>query len=190
MSISNDIILTCDDENRRAGFKRLFAIDQTQITDFTAGALQDYNAVTVVTAATDFFQEIQFDEFGCSYAGESSKENGSSTIEHTVEAVIPKMEKVKGLVIQELFTSCRLILVAETFISTGSFNQAFVIGFDEILGSTAALTAAVNGAIEAELAGQNAYTVSMKGMGAEVIREFVGAIPTSALGATTEDFGS
>ena len=112
MSISNDIILTCDDENRRAGFKRLFAIDQTQITDFTAGTLQDYTAVTVVTAATDFFQEIQFDEFGCSYAGESSKENGSSTIEHTVEAVIPKMEKVKGLVIQELFTSCRLILVA------------------------------------------------------------------------------
>lgn len=190
MAISSDIIVTCEDENRRGGIKRLFVIDQTQVTDFTAGALQDYVAVTVDDVLLDFFQEIQFDEFGCSYTAEASKENGSSTREYTIEALIPKLDKTKALILQELFTSCKLIVIAETFISTGAENQAFVIGFDEILGSSAALTAAVGSTLEAELSGQNAYTLTMTGMGAEVEREFVGNIPTSASGATSEDFGA
>lgn len=188
MAISSDIIVTCDDENRRGGIKRLFVIDQTQVADFTAGALQDYVGVTVNTPASDFFQEIQFDEFGCSYTAEASKENGSSTREYTIEAVIPKLDKVKALVLQELFTSCKLIVIAETFISTGNDNQAFVIGFDEILGASAALTAAVGSTVEAELSGQNAYTLTMTGKGAEVEREFIGAIPIPGPG--TVDFGA
>ena len=40
--LSNDILITCDDENRRGGIKRLFVINRENVTSFTAGSSHDY----------------------------------------------------------------------------------------------------------------------------------------------------
>ena len=56
--LSNDILVTCDDENRRGGIKRIFVINRENVTSFTAGALQDYTAVTL-DATSDVFYEIE-----------------------------------------------------------------------------------------------------------------------------------
>jgi len=185
--LSNDILVTCTDENRRGGIKRIFVSNRENITSFTAGALQDYTAVTM-DATSDVFFEIQIDDEGASYVAEGSRENGSSMQEHTVEARIPKLDKTKALALQELFTSCRVTAVIETYISTGTYNQAFIVGWDEILLSDAALNANVTTTLEAELQGQNAYTLTMVGKSGELAREYVGDIDSNASG--TVSFGS
>lgn len=185
--LSSDILVTCSDWNRRGGIKRIFVANRENITSFTAGSVQDYTAVTM-DATSDVFFEIQVDDEGASYVGESSVENGSSMVSHTIEARIPKLDKAKAFTLQALFTSCKVVAIIETYISTGSYNQAFVVGYDEIMGEDAALMAAVSATIEAELQGQNAYTLTMTGKGAEVVREYVGAISTNASG--TVNFGS
>ena len=154
--LSNDILVTCDDENRRGGIKRIFVINRENVTSFTAGALQDYTAVTL-DATSDVFYEIETMDEGGSLTGESSRENGSSMVEYSVEASIPKLDKTKALALQQLFTSCKVIAIVETYISTGTYNQAFVVGYDEILTTDAALECAVSTVLEAELQGQNAY---------------------------------
>ena len=63
--LANDILVTCTDENRRGGIKRIFAINRENVTSFTAGALQDYTAVTL-DSTSDVFYEIQVDDEGAS----------------------------------------------------------------------------------------------------------------------------
>lgn len=185
--LSSDILVDCESENRRGGIKRIFVANRENITSFTAGALQDYTSVTM-DATSDVFFEIQIDDEGGSMIAEGSRENGSSLQEHTVEAMIPKLDKTKAFTLQALFTSCKVVAIVETYISTGSYNQAFVVGYDEILGSDAALRASVTTTLEAELQGQNAYTLTMSGKSGEIAREFVGSISTNASG--TVNFGS
>lgn len=182
--LANDILVDCDSENRRGGIKRIFVSNRENITSFTAGSLQDYTAVTM-DATSDVFFEIQIDDQGGSIVGESSKENGSSMIDYTVEARIPKLDKTKAFSLQALFTSCKVVAIVETYTSTGSDNQAFVVGYDEILKADAALNCAVSTTLEAELQGQNAYTLIMNGMSAELNREFVGSISTNASGSVS-----
>lgn len=185
--LANDILVDCNSENRRGGIKRIFVANRENITSFTAGSVQDYTTVTM-DATSDVFFEIQIDDQGGSITGESSTENGSSMIDYTVEAIIPKLDKTKAFALQALFTSCKVVAIVETYISTGTYNQAFVVGYDEILGSDAALRCAVSTTLEAELQGQNAYTLTMNGMSAELNREYVGSITTNASG--TVNFGS
>lgn len=185
--LANDILVTCTDENRRGGIKRIFVANRENISSFTAGSVQDYTSVTM-DATSDVFFEIQIDDEGGSITGESSKENGSSMVEYTIEARIPKLDKTKAFALQALFTSCKVVAVVETYISTGTYNQAFVVGWDELLGRDAALNCAVSTTLEAELQGQNAYTLTMNGKSGELNREFVGSISSNASG--TVNFGS
>jgi hypothetical protein len=179
--ISTDILVTCADENRRGGIKRIFVASRSNVTSFTAGALQDYTAVTM-DATSDVWYEIQVMDEGASIAGEPSKENGSSMVEYVIEASIPKLDKTKAFALQALFTSCKMVAIVETYINTGTYNQAFVVGYDEILGKDAALECAVGTTLEAELQGQNAYTLTMTGSSAEQLREFVGSFTSNASG--------
>ena len=100
----------------------------------------------------------------------------------------PRIDKAKAKTLQELFTSCKLICLVETYISTGTYNQSFIVGYDEILGSDAALRANITTILEAELQGQNAYMVTMTGKSGEIAREYVGDIDTNSSG--TVSFGS
>jgi len=186
--LSNDILLTCDDENRRGGIKRIFVINRENVTSFTAGGTDhDYTAVTL-DATSDVWFEIQIDDESGSMIAEGSRENGSSLQEHTVEALAPRIEKVKAKTLQDLFTSCKIIVIVETYVSSGTYNKAFVVGYDELLGSDAALRANITTTLEAELQGQNAYTISMTGKSGEIAREYVGDIETNSSG--TVSFGS
>jgi hypothetical protein len=185
--LSLDILVDCDSENRRGGIKRIFVSNRENITSFTAGVLQDYTAVTM-DSSTDVFFEVQTDDQGASYNAEGSIENGSSMQEHTLEARVPKLDKTKAFALQQLFTSCKVVVVFETYTSTGTYNQAFVVGYDELLGTDAALRANVTTTLEESLQGLNAYILTMSGMGGEVAREFVGTIDSNLSG--TVNFGS
>ena len=185
--ISNDILVTCDDENRRGGIKRIFAINRENVVSFTAGAGHEYTSVTL-SATSDVFYEIQIDEETGSMINEGSRENGSSLFDNVLEAMLPRLDKAKAQTLQSYFTSCKIIFIVETYISTGSNNQAFVVGYNEILKGDAAMRVNVTETLEAELQGQNAYMITANGRSAETKREYFGTIDTNSSGTVT--FGS
>ena len=167
----NDILLSCTDYNRRGGIKSIYVANTTTITDFTADTTaHSYSAVTMDTTADKWF-EIETDDEGASYEGTGTIKNSSSIQEVNIECRIPKLDRVKAKSIQELFNSCKVVVIFETY--TG---QGFVRGWDEFLGSDAGLRVAVTENLEAELQGNNQYTLTFSGKSGEIAREYIGSI--------------
>jgi len=179
-SLTADLIVACSDENRRGGIKSIYVADRTTVESFTAGAGHDYTAVTMVTPASDEFYELQFDFEGGGYVGEGSIENGSNLVDYTLTVNIPKMEKVKAQRVQEMWAGCKCIAVVTTY-----NGNAFVIGYDEVLGTDAAGRVSITENIEAELGGLNGYTLTITGKHAETLREYAGTLPYDIAGVGT-----
>lgn len=187
-NIDEDILITCADENRRGGIKRVFLANADKIASFTAhGSNHSYTAVTMDSTADEWF-EVQGEFEKKVLTGEGSIENGSSVSTNTLTIHVPKIEKVKGNAIQELFNSCKVVAIVETYTDTGTYKQALVIGYDDILGLDAGLRMSVNQSVEGELQGLNGYDLTFTGKSAEVFREFVGAITSNSSGNVS--FGS
>ena len=186
--ITTDILLACNDENRRGGIKRVFVINKDDITSFTASTdNHSYTAVTLSSTDDKFF-EIEGELETKSYSSEGSRENGSISYETSLEVFAPKMEKVKAKGINSYVESCGLVVVFETYNKETNDNKAFVLGYDEIMGVDASVDAIANEVLEAEVQGQNGYTVTFAGKQAQPVREFVGSIETNSSG--TVSFGS
>lgn len=173
--LTNNIVLTCDDENRRGGIRKMWLANKTNIDSFTAGVgVHTYTAVTMDTTA-DLFYEVQAEFETTSYTSEGSIENGSALKATTVTARLPKLEKTKALAIQQLFESCKVVMIMSDYNS-----KAFVIGYDEFLKLDGALKVNVTEGLEEGLQGNNGYTLTFTGKAAEVAREYTGTISVSS----------
>jgi hypothetical protein len=186
--ITTDILYSCNDENRRGGIKRVFVINKDDVVSFTAsGSDHSYTAVTLSTT-DDKFYEIEGELESKLYSSEGSRENGSISYETSLEVFSPRMDKLKASGINAYVESCGLVVIFETYNKETSENKAFVLGYDEIMESDASVDAIANEVLEAELQGQNGYTVTFAGKQAQLLREFVGSIETNSSG--TVSFGS
>lgn len=179
--ISTDILINCNDENRRAGIKSVYVINKDDITSFTASTVATEHAYTAVTLSTtnDVFYEIEGELETKTYSSEGSRENGSTAYETSLEVFSPRMEKLKASGINAYVQSCGLVVIFETYTKESTENKAFVLGWDEIMGEDAHVDAIANEILEAEIQGQNGYTVTFSGKQAELLREFVGTIETN-----------
>ena len=109
--ISTDILISCNDENRRGGIKRVFVINKDDVTSFTASTdNHSYTAVTLSTTDDKFF-EIEGELETKLYSSEGSRENGSISYETSLEVFSPKMEKVKAKGINSYVESCGLVVI-------------------------------------------------------------------------------
>jgi hypothetical protein len=188
--LQNDVLVDCNSNNRNGGIKRIFVSNRENIDTFTAGSVNDYTSVTM-DATSDVWFEVQIDDKAGSIISEPTNENGSTMNANTVEATIPKLDKTKAFALQQLVDSCKVIAIVETYNSTGTYNQAFVVGYDEVLKKDAALMCLVAQTLETGLQGQNAYTLTMEGESKELIREYVGTIVAYDGGSNTiVNFGS
>lgn len=173
--ITSSIIISCDDENRKGGIRKLWIANKTAITSLTASVTNhSYSAITMA-ATNDYFYEVQavFETKG--FTSEGSIENGSNMKMVSLEIKIPKLEKVKGYTIQDLFDSCKVVVVFSDY-----NGQAFVLGYDEVLKLDASVICKVSEEIGAELQGFNGYTLTFEGKTAEMLREYTGTITTSS----------
>jgi len=182
-----DLLLTCDDKNRRGGIKKIYYQDITNITSFTVGADHEYSAVTMDTTADDWFelegtiQEKVFDS-------ESSNENGSGVFDNTLEVLVPKLEEVKAEVLQSMVESCEIVFIIEFYNKTaGDNNIGMVLGWDELLEEDAGMSVNVNATSGRTLQDPNGYTMIANGQSAETPRIFSGTI-TLAQDSSTRDF--
>ena len=180
MEISTDILLACADENRRGGIKRVFVINKDDIDTFTVSTDPEHAYTAVTLADTDaVWYEIEGELETKSFSSEGSRENGSIAYENTLEVFSPRMEKTKAYGINQYIQSCGLVVIFETYNKETSENKAFVLGYDEIMGLDAHVDAIANEVLEAEVQGQNGYTVTFANTGAELKYEFVGSIESN-----------
>lgn len=172
MLITSGIIKTCYDENRRGGVKDLYVANTQQITSFTPDATDhEYTAVTMDGSAQ--WYKFEFERGEAEFSWEDSNENGSSQVTATVEAFIPKMEKVKAAALEALRNSCALVVIVRDF----NLN-AWLVGWDEFLEDQAEIKAVVNGGSGRLLTDPNRFILQLTGTQTELPRAFTGSIPT------------
>ena len=177
MALSTGLSIGCTDENRRGGIKTLWITERDNIAaaGFTAGTDHDYSAVSLTSTAVKFYK-FDFDAFTGDFNAEASAENGSKVLAIAGDFKVPKQEKVKANILQELFNTCKVIAIAE------DYNQKFfVYGYDEFLEETAALTVTVGAVTGKALQDENGYTIAFEGQMAELPREFTGDTTDSAI---------
>jgi len=186
--ISTDVLINCNDENRRGGIKRVFVINKDDIQSFTVSTDPEHAYTAVVLEDTDaVWYEIEGELQTKSFSSEGSRENGSIAYENTLEVFSPRMEKVKAYGLNQYIQSCGLVVIFETYNKETTENKAFVLGYDEIMGVDAHVDAIANEVLEAEVQGQNGYTATFAGTGAELKYEFVGSIVANS---GTVNFGA
>ena len=183
MGISDDLTIGCSKQDR-ASLARLFVIAKCDITNFTAGSLQDFTAVTLTTTAKVWFR---YDgEFKTkSLAMEGTNDNGTATFITTLEFKVRGMDKTVGKRAQDLVDEGKAVFIVETANSSGTDKIAFVVGWDNIIFGDAAGIPNVSGVVEGELAGDNSFTIQSVSEHAEVLREFVGTIDTNTDGVVS-----
>ena len=116
MGISNDLILACNAQNR-AALARIFVIETCDITSFTAGALQDFTAVTLDSTDAKWY-EYEGEFKTKSLNSEGTNENGTATFTNTVEFKIHGLDRTKGKRLQELIDSREITAIVEGIISS------------------------------------------------------------------------
>lgn len=168
MALTTGYSIACSDENRRGGIKTLWITERDNITSFTAGSDHEYSAVTLDSTAVKFYK-FDFETFTGDFNLEPSSENGSKVQAVSGGFLVPKIEKVKAKILQELFNTCKVVCIAEHY-----NNKFFVYGFDEFMGSDAALDVTVGSGTGKGLQDPNTYTIEFSGTMAELEREFTG----------------
>ena len=187
MGLSNDLTIACT-ETSRASIKRIFLSPSCDITSMTAsGSDMSFTAITMDSTANVWYEyEAEFETKDLNIEG--AAENGTATFTNTVNFKVLGLDKTKLQRLQDIVDSRKVTAIVETANSSGTYNKAFVVGWDSILEKDAYATANVNAVIEANLDGDNSATVTLTAKHAELIREIVGTIETNASG--TVNFGS
>jgi hypothetical protein len=186
MGLSTALTISCNETNR-ASIKRIFLAPTCDITSMTvSGSDMSFTAVTMDSTAVVFYEyEAEFETKDLN--GEGAAENGTATFTNTVNFKVLGLDKVKMQNLQDIIDSRKITAVVETANSSGTYNKAFVVGWDSILEKDAYANANVNLVIEAGLDGDNSATVTLTAKHAELVRELVGTIEAST---GTVNFGS
>jgi hypothetical protein len=186
MGLSTDLLLACNETNRAGGL-RIYVAATCGITSMTAGALQDFVSIAMDTTADVFYRfDAEFETKGINVEG--AGENGTPTFTNVVEFKFLGLDKTKLKRLQDLIDERKVTVVFETANSTGTYKRAFVIGWDNIIGSDAGANPNANLVIEPAIDGENSATVILTAKHAELMRELVGTIETNSDG--TVSFGS
>lgn len=177
--LDSGYVLTCDDESTIGGVRRLFLINRDKVQSFTVGSTAEHSYTQVDVASTadpeSQWHEFEFLDNTLNATFENSLEDsGTNFVRYSITGFIPRQEKDKAARLQRAIKSCKLVAVVEN-----NQGEAFVYGFDEKLKAHAALRAATNGEIGADLADRNGYEFRLEGRGADIPRQFIGDIVTS-----------
>lgn len=186
MALNTDLTLACNEANR-AALTNIYLAEACGITSFTAsGSNMSFTAVAMDSTADVFYKyEAEFETKELNIEG--ANENGTPTFTNTVTAKFLGIDKTKLQRLMDIINSKRIVAVVESTNKVGTYNRAFIVGWDSIIGINAAARPNVSGTIAAALDGDNSLTLTLTAKHAELIREFVGTINLSS---GTAQFGS
>lgn len=177
--LTGELLVDCVN-TARAGISRIFVACACSIDSFTASNTDwSFTAVTMDTTA-DLFYEYQGEVEQKSFNAEGAlnETGGTPSFTNTVEIKFIGMNKTNLKRLQDLVDSRKVTVIMETPNSSGAYNRAFVVGWDNLLKVDAAARPNAKAVIEGATDGENSATIILTAKHAEFIREFVGTIQT------------
>lgn len=175
-SITTNLAIGCQDETANAGFSKIFLKADKEVVSVAFGTAPAHTVTGVTLIA-----EAKFIEFNGRFAtkslnSEATKENGGVMYTHTIEFFVPKIDKVKAAVLQQLHAVRGFVAIVSGYEVAGANKQGLFFGFDKKIGADAFLKGSASQILEATIDGQNGYMVTLVGMATELTREFIGTI--------------
>lgn len=176
MAISADITQACND-SFRAGLQELYITEVCNITAAAASASDHSFTATSpaypITTSGDWYKL----EPARDMSDWNAEPGEKGSVQITVNCTFEGNEKSKLKKIQDIVNARKVAIIAVTNESAGATPRAHILGYDNIMGNNAYLTANAGAKIEASaFEGANDITLTFTGTQAELPREVVGII--------------
>mgnify|MGYP003151296246 CR=1 FL=1 len=185
MALTQGHAIVCCDRNRRGGLKRIWLMEQDNLTGTVvyAGGTSE---ITAFDSAS--WYEFEFDRGTAGFNANATRENGSTLVNVELEFYIPKITEEINARLRELTESCGLFALVESYADdcdlTDPETYFFILGYDKVFEDKAYLEfSSGEQTTGMGLQDANGCTVKLAGVHAEYPREAlinVGAGTTSA----------
>lgn len=140
MALTKGHAIICCDRNRRGGLKRIWLMEQGNLTGSVGYAVAgtptgahggEFNVFT----SDDWF-EFEFDRGTAGYNANATRENGSTLVNIELEFYIPKITEEINARLRELTESCGVFALVETYADDCDANDPetyfFILGYDKV----------------------------------------------------------
>lgn len=158
---------------RSGGMSALYLADASDVTSFTlTGNL--WSAVTMNGSAV--FRQFQFEQDTAMFKEDGGVENGSTKVDHTIEAYFGKMTQTNRDRMQDVLDSSVCGVIA---IIVDNNGQKWVAGYSSNFTKDRPLRkSTVAGDSGKVFTDQNGQTMTLMSTDNEMMRTFTGSIPT------------
>ena len=203
MAITKGHAIICCDRNRRGGIKRIWLMEQDNLTGAveyaTAGNPAGAHGGEFIQFAGDKWYEFQFERGTAGFNANATRENGSTLVNVELEFYVPKITEEINARLRELTESCGVFALVESFADDCDADDPetyfFILGYDKVFEKMAYLEfSSGEQATGVALQDANGTAVKLAGVHAEYPREamvLVGTTTSSAgTGATIDLFPS
>ena len=195
MAIDTGLAITCDDLQATGGIKRILLRAWAADDAITYGGTGVHTITSIVdTGGTNADWGVyEFKNETPALTVNATKENGSTAFECGLSFMLPKMELNKLNAIQDMLTSCLMIIAVDTN------DKAFVLGVSQKYrnesvaerSQTYGNFASAEGGSGAAYSDENGMTVSLMARQFEMPREYVSGstgivVAANGLTATTD----
>lgn len=173
MALTQGHAIVCCDRNRRGGLKRIWLMEQGNLT----GTVVYAGGTAEITAFdSSNWYEFEFDRGTAGFNANASRENGSTLVNVELEFYVPKITEEINARLRELTGSCGLFALCESYADdcdpADPETYFFILGYDKIFEANAYMEfASGEQATGVGLQDANGTLVKLAGIHAEYPRE-------------------
>ena len=194
MALTQGHEVICCDRNRRGGIKKIWLVEQDDITGGPAAVVFHATDHLITAFPTNDAYQFDFERGTAGFNANATRENGSTLVNVELEFYIPKITMEINARLSELTESCGVFAIVESFADDCDTpipeTYFFVLGFDKVFEEKAYLEfSSGEQSTGVGLQDANGTAIKLAGVQAEYPRELnvlTGGVTMTA-GATFTD---
>ena len=140
MALTQGHAIVCCDRNRRGGLKRIWLMEQDNLTGTVeyavAGTPTGAAGGEFKTFTSDDWFEFEFERGTAGFNANATRENGSTLVNVDLEFYIPKITEELNTSVRELTESCGIFALVETYAddcdAADPETYFFILGYDKV----------------------------------------------------------
>ncbi len=140
MALTQGHAIVCCDRNRRGGLKRIWLMEQDNLTGTVeyavAGTPTGAAGGEFKTFTSDDWFEFEFERGTAGFNANATRENGSTLVNVELEFYIPKITEEINTRLRELTESCGIFALVETYAddcdAADPETYFFILGYDKV----------------------------------------------------------
>lgn len=196
MALTKGHAIICCDRNRRGGLKRIWLMEQDNLTGTveyaTAGTPTGAAGGEFKTFTSDDWYEFEFERGTGGFNANATRENGSTLVNVELEFYIPKITEEINTRLRELTESCGIFALVETYAddcdAVDPETYFFILGYDKVFEKKAYLEfASGEQTTGMGLQDANGTLIKLAGVHAEYPREALVLVGSGTSSANTSN---